>query len=102
MLLWRCERGSDRVSRRGCRSSQLTLRPFYASLISHDYPANYHFYQQRDERVLIVWSDSIDTIIPTCHDFEERLIKLLWRSRPNAHHAPASSSSHPGSTTGMQ
>lgn len=21
-------------------------------------------------------------IIPTCHDFEDRLIKLLWRSRP--------------------
>jgi hypothetical protein len=36
----------------------------------------------RDERVLVVWSDSLDNIIPTCHDFEERLIKLLWRSRP--------------------
>ncbi|EPS98172.1 hypothetical protein FOMPIDRAFT_1024747 [Fomitopsis schrenkii] len=52
----------------------------------------------RDERVLIVWSDSIDNIIPTCHDFEERLIKLLWRSRPSAvgSHA-ASSNSHAGS-----
>ncbi|KAJ6466992.1 glycosyl transferase family group 2-domain-containing protein [Mycena sanguinolenta] len=36
----------------------------------------------RDERVLVVWSDSLDDIIPTCHDFEDRLIKLLWRSRP--------------------
>ena len=35
----------------------------------------------RDERVLIIWSDSLDSIIPTCQDFEERLIKLLWRSR---------------------
>ncbi|KAF8634047.1 hypothetical protein AX17_004311 [Amanita inopinata Kibby_2008] len=36
----------------------------------------------RDERVLVVWSESIDHIVPTCHDFEEMLIKLLWRSRP--------------------
>ncbi|KDQ52886.1 hypothetical protein JAAARDRAFT_39833 [Jaapia argillacea MUCL 33604] len=47
----------------------------------------------RDERVLIIWSDSLDTIIPICKDFEERLIKLLWRSRPTA----VSASSHPGS-----
>jgi hypothetical protein len=37
---------------------------------------------QRDERVLVVWAFSIETIIPTCHDFEDRLIKLLWRTRP--------------------
>ncbi|KAI0251039.1 glycosyl transferase family group 2-domain-containing protein [Lactifluus subvellereus] len=36
----------------------------------------------RDERVLVVWADGPDTIIPTCNDFEERLIKLLWRARP--------------------
>jgi hypothetical protein len=36
----------------------------------------------RDERVMVVWSDSLDNIIPTCHDFDDRLIKLLWRSRP--------------------
>jgi hypothetical protein len=34
--------------------------------------------------VLIIWSDSLETIIPTCNDFEERVIKLLWRSRPSA------------------
>ncbi|KAJ7594440.1 glycosyl transferase family group 2-domain-containing protein [Mycena floridula] len=50
----------------------------------------------RDERVLVVWSDELDTIIPLCNDFEDRLIKLLWRSRPAA--ALASSAS---STTGM-
>lgn len=49
---------------------------------------------------MIVWSDSIDSIIPTCRDFEERLIKLLWRSRPNATNAPTSASSHPGSISG--
>lgn len=37
----------------------------------------------RDERVLVVWSSSLDSIVPTCQDFEERLIKLLWRTRPS-------------------
>lgn len=36
----------------------------------------------RDERVLVVWSDSLDTIIPIARDFEDRLIRLLWRTRP--------------------
>jgi hypothetical protein len=31
---------------------------------------------------LVVWSESIDHIVPSCHDIEEKLIKLLWRSRP--------------------
>jgi hypothetical protein len=53
----------------------------------------------RDERVLVVWSDSLDNIIPTCHDFEERLIKLLWRSRPTVG-GTMSGSSHQGSTAG--
>lgn len=38
----------------------------------------------RDERVMVIWSESIDRIVPLCSDFEERLIKLLWRSRPLA------------------
>jgi hypothetical protein len=36
----------------------------------------------RDERVLVVWSHDLDAIIPTCADFEDRLVKMLWRSRP--------------------
>jgi hypothetical protein len=52
-------------------------------------------YDQRDERVLVVWADGPDTIIPTCNDFEERLIKLLWRARPGFGATP--SSSHPAS-----
>lgn len=58
---------------------------------------------QRDERVMVIWSNDIDTIIPTCRDFEERLIKLLWRSRPSASgfgSHPTSMHSHPGSTSG--
>ncbi|CAK5270569.1 unnamed protein product [Mycena citricolor] len=35
----------------------------------------------RDERVLIVWSDDIDSIVPHCADFEEKLMKLVWRFR---------------------
>ncbi|KAI8976424.1 glycosyl transferase family group 2-domain-containing protein [Trametes punicea] len=35
----------------------------------------------RDERVLIVWSYQLDTIIPTCRDFEDKLIKLVWNLR---------------------
>jgi len=31
---------------------------------------------------MVVWSESLDRIIPLCQDFEERLIKMLWRSRP--------------------
>lgn len=36
---------------------------------------------QRDERVLIVWSYNLDNIIPTCRDFEEKLIKFVWHRR---------------------
>ncbi|KAF7416118.1 hypothetical protein PC9H_002378 [Pleurotus ostreatus] len=35
----------------------------------------------RDEKVLVVWSDDLDTIIPLYADFEDKLIKLVWRSR---------------------
>lgn len=46
------------------------------------FPNNFLLSLQRDERVLVVWAPSIETIIPTCHDFEDRLMKLLWRTRP--------------------
>ncbi|KAH9958463.1 glycosyl transferase family group 2-domain-containing protein [Russula dissimulans] len=35
----------------------------------------------RDERVLVVWSDNLDNIIPLCRDFEDNLIKLVWSRR---------------------
>lgn len=31
---------------------------------------------------MVIWSDDLDSIIPTCKDFEDRIIKLLWRQRP--------------------
>jgi hypothetical protein len=37
---------------------------------------------QRDERVLVVWSDTLDNIILLCQDFEDKLIKLVWSARP--------------------
>lgn len=61
-----------------------------------------HIVPQRDERVLVVWASSIETIIPTCHDFEDRLIKLLWRSRPpvaNPEGAGSASNSISGHST---
>jgi len=36
---------------------------------------------QRDERVLVAWADNVDQIIPLVRDFEDKLIKLVWRSR---------------------
>ncbi|KAF8518591.1 hypothetical protein JB92DRAFT_2083594 [Gautieria morchelliformis] len=33
----------------------------------------------RDERVLIVWSDALDAIIPTCHEFQRKLTALVMR-----------------------
>jgi hypothetical protein len=43
---------------------------------------------QRDERVIVVWSDNFDDIIPLCRDFEEKLIKLVWRCRRMPFSAP--------------
>jgi hypothetical protein len=40
--------------------------------------------------VLIVWTDDPANLVATVNDFEERLIRLLWRSAPR----PALSSAH--------
>ena len=40
---------------------------------------------------MIIWSESLDRIIPLCQEFEEKLIKLLWRSRPLLNTSSASS-----------
>ena len=37
--------------------------------------------KQRDERVLVVWTDNLDSIIPQCREFEDHLIKLVWTQR---------------------
>lgn len=36
---------------------------------------------QRDERVLVAWSDDLDSIIPLVSELEEKLMKLVWRAR---------------------
>lgn len=59
----------------------------------------------RDERVLVIFTSSLDSIIPTCQDFEDRLIKLLWRSRPTGSSSTTGSllprsSSYTASATG--
>ncbi|KAG6334614.1 hypothetical protein ID866_4475 [Astraeus odoratus] len=35
----------------------------------------------RDERVLVIWTDQLDNIIPLHRDFEDKLIKLVWQAR---------------------
>ncbi|KZV75016.1 hypothetical protein PENSPDRAFT_572274 [Peniophora sp. CONT] len=42
----------------------------------------------RDERVLVVWSDSLNTIIPLTKDFDEKLIQLVWSIRVSANGLP--------------
>lgn len=34
----------------------------------------------RDERVMVVWSDSLMAIIPSCHEFQRKLNRLVMRS----------------------
>ncbi|TFY58219.1 hypothetical protein EVG20_g8236 [Dentipellis fragilis] len=63
-----------------------------AAFVVRPVPRSRHI-ETRDERVLVVWADAIDTIIPICSDFEERLIRLLWRARP-------ANASHPSSLSG--
>jgi hypothetical protein len=46
--------------------------------------------------VMVIWSESLDRIIPLCQEFEERLIKLLWRSRPLINSSSASSTHYQG------
>ena len=55
---------------------------------------------QRDERVLVVWAYDADQIIPTCNDFEQKLIKMVWSKRAlfapatvNASQAPSATNS---------
>lgn len=33
----------------------------------------------RAERVLVIWSDQLDDIVPVFHDFEDKLIKCVWK-----------------------
>ena len=39
---------------------------------------------------MVIWAYDLDAIIPTCKDFEDRLIKLLLRSRPAGLSTPSS------------
>lgn len=57
---------------------------------------------QRDERVLIVWSDNLDAILSLCHDFEDKLIKLVWRSRLTLPSSTTASSSVSPSYAGSE
>ncbi|KAH9484535.1 hypothetical protein JR316_0004017 [Psilocybe cubensis] len=48
----------------------------------------------RDERAVVLWSYNLETILPLCKEFEEKLIKHIWRTRGSgvvAHRASAPS-----------
>lgn len=55
---------------------------FIVSLVFLFAPLQLTCSTQRDERVLVVWSDSLHAIIPAYQDLEQRLIKILWHPRP--------------------
>jgi hypothetical protein len=55
-------------------------------------------FTQRDERVMVIWTDDFDTIIPLAREFEEKLIKLVWKNRV-AFSAPSSTLQTPTDTS---
>jgi len=62
---------------------------FIASIASYQTSFYSDVNPQRDECVLVLWSDNLDNIIPLCRDFEEKLIKLVWRQRAAFSAAPS-------------
>ncbi|KJA18241.1 hypothetical protein HYPSUDRAFT_169359 [Hypholoma sublateritium FD-334 SS-4] len=52
----------------------------------------------RDERVMVIWAEALDRIVPLCQDVEERLIKLLWRARPSG---PSTATSQTGQSPSL-
>lgn len=52
----------------------------------------------RDERVLVIWSFDLDHILPLFHDFEDKLIKLVWRARATISAPPSTIPSAAAST----
>jgi hypothetical protein len=46
----------------------------------------------RDERTLVVWTNSFDDIVPVFEEFEDKLTKMVWRNRPRFDHVASSPS----------
>ncbi|PPQ70784.1 hypothetical protein CVT26_014719 [Gymnopilus dilepis] len=44
----------------------------------------------RDERAVVLWSYNLETILPLCKEFEEKLIKHIWRTRAISHRSTPS------------
>ena len=50
----------------------------------------------------MVWAYNLDNIIPTCRDFEDKLIKLVWNQRSTLTSAvPSASASNSGSDVNL-
>jgi hypothetical protein len=41
----------------------------------------FFFQKQRNERAVVLWSYSLENIMPLCKEFEQKMIKYLWRTR---------------------
>ncbi|KDR73818.1 hypothetical protein GALMADRAFT_251646 [Galerina marginata CBS 339.88] len=53
----------------------------------------------RDERAVVLWSYNLETILPLCKEFEEKLIKHIWHTRTVSHRpAPSIASSIPSAS----
>lgn len=56
----------------------------------------------RSDRSAILWSYSLETIIPLCKEFDEKLIKHIWRNRDSLGHRQTPSVLYYGSRSGSQ
>ena len=70
-----------------CFHRKLTRLSSCYSFLDFDF-----FKKKRDERAVVLWSYSLENIIPISKEFEEKLIKFLWRTR-SISHRPGSASS---------
>jgi hypothetical protein len=58
------------------------------------------FSLQRDENAVVLWSYALEGMIPLCREFEEKLIKHVWRTRAiGRNHTPSLASSLNSSQT---
>ncbi|KAF9556186.1 hypothetical protein CPC08DRAFT_744026 [Agrocybe pediades] len=55
----------------------------------------------RDERAVVLWSYNLETILPLCKEFEEKLIKHIWQTRTVSHRPAPSVASVPTLASGI-
>ena len=71
------------------RQKRTSVVPSLYAYIAHIFP--FLTPPQRDERSVVLWSYSLETMIPICQEFEEKLIKHIWQTRAISHRPTPSS-----------